>query len=144
MYYKKHELQPQTNFFVTSNEPTKSSSMQSDPVDLFMLLDMLDQIPEESRLPLLSELFSAFLSIKFALSVPKDFLCLAAIAMVQLSEGGRTNILYNLAKGIGTMRPDTSVSRFPVKRMPMGLVEYTAQFFAADNLQQVWNVKVCK
>ena len=42
------------------------------------------------------------------------------------------------------MRPaDTKVSRFPVKRMPMG-VEYTAQFFAADNLQQVWNVKVCK
>ena len=118
--------------------------MQTDPVGLYMLLDILDQIPEESCLPLLSELFPTFLSIKFALSVPKDFLCLAAIAMVQLSDGGRTNILYNLAKGIGMMRPDTKVSRFSVMRMPMGLLEYTAQFFAADNLQQVWNVKVCK
>ena len=65
--------------------------MQTEPVDLFMLMDMLNQIPEESGLPLSSE---AFLSIKFALSVPKDFLCLAAIAMIQLSEVGCTNILY--------------------------------------------------
>ena len=130
-YYKKQELQPQGNYCVTSNKPTKFSSMQTDPVDLFILLDMLDLIPEESRLPVLSELFSTFLSIKFALSVPKDFLCLAANAMVQLSEGGRTNVLYNLAKRIGTMRPGTKVSRFPVMRMPMGLVEYTAHFFCS-------------
>ena len=64
--------------------------------------------------------------------------------MVQLPEGGWTNILYNLAKGIGAMRPDTEVSRFPVMRKSMGLVEYTAHFFAVDSLQQVWNVKVCK
>ena len=118
--------------------------MQTDPVDLFVLLDMLPQILEESCLPLLSELSSAFLSIRFALSVPKDFLYLAEIAMVQLSDGGWTNILYNLAKRIRTMRPDTKISRFPVMQMPMGLVEYTAQLFAADNLQQVWNVKVYK
>ena len=105
--------------------------MQTDPVGLYMLLDMLDQIPEESHLSLLSELFSVFLSIKFALSVPKDFLCLAAIAMVQLPEGGWINILYNLAKGIGMMRPDTDVSRFPVMQMSMGLVEYTTQFFCS-------------
>ena len=105
--------------------------MQTDPVGLYMLLDILDQIPEESCLPLLSELFPTFLSIKFALSVPKDFLCLAVIAMVQLPEGGWTNILYNLAKGIGTMRPDTEVSRFPVMRKSMGLVEYTTQFFCS-------------
>ena len=39
-----------------------------------MLMDMLDQLPEESRLPLVSEMFSTFVSIKFMLS---DFLCLA-------------------------------------------------------------------
>ena len=61
----------------------------------------------------------------------------AASAMLRLSEGGRTNVLYNLAKGIGTLRPDQSDSRFPIKQMPLGLVEYIAQFFAADNLQQV-------
>ena len=57
--------------------------------------------------------------------------------MVQLSNGGRTDVLYNLAKGMGTLRPDKKDSRFPINRMPMGLVEYTAQFFAFDNLQQV-------
>ena len=61
--------------------------MQTEPVHLFMLLDMLDQILEESRL---FELFAAFLSIKFTLSVSKDFLCVAAIAMIQLSEVGCT------------------------------------------------------
>ena len=35
------------------------------------------------------------------------------------------------------LRPDQSDSRFPIKQMPLGLVEYIAQFFAADNLQQV-------
>ena len=42
-----------------------------------------------------------------------------------------------LPKVFGTIRPDQSDSHFPIKRMPLGLVEYIAQFFAADNLQQV-------
>lgn len=141
-YYKKQESQPQSNSGCTPHKATKSSNIQTNPVDFYILLDMLNQMPEESSLPVLSELFSTFLSIKFALSVPKDFLCLAASAMVRLSEAGRTNVLYNLAKGIGTMRPDTNISRFPVMRMPMGLVEYTAHFFAVDNLQQVRNVQL--
>ena len=84
----------------------------------------------------LSKLFSVYLS-QFSLTVPDDFLGNAAGAMKRLSDGGRTNVLYNLAKGIGTLRPDQSDSRFPIKQMPFGLIEYTAQFFAADNLQQV-------
>ena len=74
---------------------------------------------------------------QFSLTVPADFLSNAANAMVRLSDAGRTNVLYNLAKGIGTQRLDKSDSRFPVHHMPMGLVEYITQFFAADNLQQV-------
>ena len=35
------------------------------------------------------------------------------------------------------MRKDESDSRFPTRKMPMGLAEYTADFFAADNLQSV-------
>ena len=73
----------------------------------------------------------------FKLSVPNDFLHLAASAMLQLANNGRTNVLCDLAKGIGTLRQDEEDTRFPVKRMPIGLVEYTAQFFASDNLQQV-------
>ena len=95
--------------------------MQIESVDLFMLLDMLDQVTEESCLPLLSKIFAAFLSIKLTLSVHKDFLCLAAIVMIPLSEVGYTNILYSLAKGIGTMRPGFKISIY----VPcIGLVEY--------------------
>jgi len=45
--------------------------------------------------------------------------------------------MYNLAKGVGTQRADGSDSRFPMKCMPMGLIEYAADFFANDNVQQV-------
>ena len=69
-------------------------------------MNMLGQLPRESHLPILLELFSTCVSLLFKLSVPKDFLCLAANAMVQLSNGGHTNVLYNLAKGMGTLRPD--------------------------------------
>ena len=94
-------------------------------------------MPAISRLPVLSELFSDCVSGLFKYAVPKDFLCLAASAMSQLSIGGRTNVLYNLAKGMGTLRSDSKDSRFPINQMPMGLIEYAAQFFAFDNLQQV-------
>ena len=57
-----------------------------------------------------------------------DFLKNAACAMLRLSDGGCTNVLYNLAKGIGTMWPDQSDSGFPIKQMPLGLLEYIALF----------------
>ncbi len=53
------------------------------------------------------------------------------------SIGNRSNVLYNLAKGVGTNRMDESESRFPVTWMPMGLVEYTTNFFVADDLNAV-------
>lgn len=71
------------------------------------------------------------------LSVRDDFVILAAKAMLQLKNSGRSNVLYNLAKAIGTIREDGSDSRLPTKRMPMGLIEYIASFFVADNLQSV-------
>jgi hypothetical protein len=43
-------------------------------------------------------------------------------------------VLYSLAKGIGTMREDQSDSKFSTKRMPLGLMEYIANFFVAQNL----------
>jgi len=63
----------------------------------------------------------------------------AAKATMQLNANGRGNILYKLAKGIGTLREDGQEPRFPIKRMPMGLTEYSADFFAADNLQSFCN-----
>ena len=115
----------------------KSSDVQTDPVTSSTFLDILNTMPRETQLPLLSEVFSGYMLTTFKLSVPNDFLPHAASAMLQLSNNGWTNVLHNLAKGMGTLRNDKEDSRFPIKCMPMDLVEYTAQFFAFDNLQQV-------
>ena len=77
----------------------------------------------------MSFLFTQFCEKELGLKVPCDFLVLASSAMVRLAEKHRSNILYNLAKGISTMRRDGSDSRFPTQRMPFGLVEYSASFF---------------
>jgi len=115
----------------------KTTATQTNSVEVSLVEYALNQLPTESQLLALSKLFSAYLSDHFLLTVLNDFLKNAASAMLRLSGGGRTNVLYNLAKGIGTMRPDQSDSHFSIKRMPLGLVEYVANFFAAENLQQV-------
>lgn len=88
-----------------------------------------------SELVTLSKLFSELVSED--INVPEDYLIYTAQAMNQLSISGRSNVLYKLSKGIGTMRPDNSDSCFPCKRMPMGMLEYMADFFASTVIQQV-------
>ena len=62
---------------------------------------------------------------------------LAASAMLQLANNGRTNVFYNLAKGIGTLRQDEEVTRFPVKLISHGFGGIHSSIFVSDNLQQV-------
>ena len=81
----------------------------------------------------LSSLFSVHMLNNLGINVPDDFLSYAANAMFQLRLGQRTNVLYNLQKGIGTLPEDNSDYRFPTKRMLMGLIEYSASFFACDD-----------
>ena len=50
---------------------------------------------------------------------------LAAQGMAQLKKAGRSNILYSLAKGLGTMRTSGSDSIFPSKQLVIGLVEHS-------------------
>ena len=70
-------------------------------------------------------------------SFPPDYLFLAAKAADHLRESGRSNVIYSLAKALGTMRPDGSDSLLPAKTMPMGLIEYAANFFCATSVQKV-------
>ena len=67
----------------------------------------------------------------------KIFLEVSASAMVKLKAGNKSNVNYNLAKGVGTNRLDESESIFQRARVPMGLVEYTTNFFVADDLNSV-------
>ena len=96
-----------------------------------------EQLISDCSVEYLSSVFTQVCEKELGLKIPKDFLVLASSAMVRLSEKNRSNILYNLAKGISTMRADGLDSRFPTQRMPMGLMEYTASFFVADDLNQV-------
>ena len=73
------------------------------------------------------------------MSVPADFVTFAAVAMERLKQCGRSNVIYNLAKELGTMRNNQSDSCFPVNRMPMGLIEHTCNFFVSETLEQITN-----
>ena len=138
-----HYCQPDTSSVSTHAcasviKETASASVQTDDMDIDALAHFFNALPVNDQMRVLSNLFSVHMLNSFGINVPDDFLSCAANAMYQLRLGQRTNVLYNLAKGIGTLRADNSDSRFPTKRMPMGLIEYTASFFVCDDLHQVW------
>ena len=99
-------------------------------------LSLPPSINNDDELLVLSELFSE-LMMKEKISVPNNYLLFSAKAMVQLAHHNHSNVLYNLAKGIGTYRQDGSDLCFPCERMPMGLLEYMADFFSYKNIQLV-------
>ena len=72
------------------------------------------------------------------ISVPADFLSLALQAMVNLKKNGKSNVLYRLARGLSTMRKDGAGSKFPINRMPMGLLEYMVGYFDSQTSSQVY------
>ena len=56
--------------------------------------------------------------------------------MEHLKACGRSNVLYNLAKVLGTKREDNSDTLLPAKRMPMmGLIEHCVNFFCSSQQQ---------
>lgn len=90
------------------------------------------------QVAVLAELFAMYLRQHYNIqAVPSDFLELAARGMQHLCQKGRTNVIYSMAKVVGTMRSDGSDSLLPTARMPMGLNEYVVNFFAASSVQKV-------
>lgn len=81
--------------------------------------------------------FSKYCGEELGVEVSNDFLQVSASAMARLKAANRSNVVYNLAKGIGTCRTESSESRFPLERMPMGLVEYIANFFVSEDINSV-------
>ena len=69
--------------------------------------------------------------------MPLDFLELVAGGVQHLHEARRSNVIYSLAKAVGTMRKDGSDSLLPARRMPMGLMEYAVTFFTVSSIQKV-------
>ena len=119
------------------DDVSSTGSLAIERVDtLISYSEHIARMPTEDQLRLAGEVYSMYLS-KEDVSVPEDFLKLVAQGMVQLQNAGRSNILYSLAKGLGTMRPDGSDSIFPSRQLVTGLVEHCANFFAASFSEQV-------
>ena len=57
--------------------------------------------------------------------------------MKTLHENGKQNIIYHLARGLGTQRADGSGPRLPIDRMPFGLLSYNIQYFSSDTVNNL-------
>lgn len=99
---------------------------------------VLARLPPDSQLEILSSFFSVVVGCcPSAPMIPQDFLKLVLHGMQQLHAAGRSNIIYNLAKALGTLRSDGTTSLMPVHRMPVGLIEYATNFFTASSVYRV-------
>ena len=101
------------------------------------LAERIAKLSHDDQLQLISQWLTNHASEVYGLSIPSDFIVLTLAAMKHLQDAGRLNVIYDLVKGFGTKCPDGSDSYFPTKRMPMGLLQYMAQFFVAKPGQNV-------
>ena len=92
------------NSCASVHKTTASASVQTDDVDVSVLITHLfTTLPVTDQLNLLSKLFPVYMLNNCCIDVPEDFLSCASNAMSRLRHGQRINVLYNLAKGIGTL-----------------------------------------
>ena len=99
--------------------------------------EALTKYPRSLQIQLITSLFQTYAQKEYDITIPEDFLTLFLKASQHLKSCQRSNIVCSLAKALGTMRNDGSDSRLPAKRMPTGLLEYTINFFNADNVLDV-------
>ena len=102
-------------------------------------LQQVSKMKPEDQIQFISEVFALYCSSQ-KVTVPMNFLELAVKGMKQLESAGRTNIVYGLCKGLGTMRSDGSDTVFPRKQVVTGLVEHCVNFFSASYGDQVLDV----
>lgn len=91
----------------------------------------------KEQFKVLTKLFSALLQKSSTCVCPDDFLELSANGMAHLHNCQRSNVIYRMSQALGTMRPDLSDSLLPAKRMPLGLIEHSVNFFTAEHINEV-------
>ena len=121
---------------VDASTQTESDHAASRILDRHSIKSAVSQHDDVTQLEIISEMFSAYAHSQGVL-ISNDFSHLFLQASHHLKNCNRINVVYDLAKVIGTLRLDKTDSLMPAKRMPMGLVEYLVQFFSADNLTKV-------
>ena len=98
---------------------------------------LIKALPVHQQKAVLSNLFDLFVQASTTLAFVPNFIEFTVNGMTHLKACGRSNVIYLLAKSLGTLRPDGSDSLLPARRMPMGLIEYCINFFNATSVQQV-------
>ena len=118
---------------ISSSQPMESTKTTC----IDDLMDAVWQQEGSKQLKIISNLFCSY-ALSQGVTVPSDFLKLFLDASLHLRRCNRINVVYGLAKAVGTLREDGKDSLLPAKRMPMGLVEHMVNFFTADNLNKVF------
>ena len=125
-YYEVHEEKLDTDECSSASEMQTLHPIVVPSGDVSMVLEVctqktLDSLQPTQQLSILSQLFGLISQM----SVPSDFLDLANHGMHHLKEHGRSNLIYQLARCVGTMCAYGSDSLLPVKRMPTGLIMWS-------------------
>lgn len=121
-----------------SSEELCLSPLPVEVIDTMQVaITQFNRLPSAQKVHFLSEMLKMYAESSSDLTVPEDYLHLSLEAMKRLKDSNHINVLYELAKGLGTTRPDGSDSYFPTKRMPMGMLQYMVLFFNSKAGQQV-------
>ena len=81
-FYNLHQVHSAGSPSSDSSSTSVSTGVQTDDMEAATLLHMFSKLPVGTHLEVLSRLFSSYVSATSSLSVPTDFLCHAAAAMV--------------------------------------------------------------
>ena len=101
-------------------------------------MSLLQMLPEDEEVHAANKALQYIAAKNYSMVViPDDFVKLCLRSMEHLKQVGRYNVVYGLIQGLGIMREDKSDSRFPSRRMPMGLLEYMISFYSAPSINQV-------
>ena len=115
-YYATHH---KDDVLVTQSEispaqPQRSTAVGETTVSQqrFASMDPVEQLN-------LSDMFTLYLQQHTHIRIPpSDFICLAIQGMERLHKAGRKNVIYLMAKALGTARLDGSDLLLPTSRMP--------------------------
>lgn len=127
----KHEISTQTDLSGVVVQ------LPHDPSEV--AVQLLKKLPTKDQLRFVSDFLSKIAHTHYDIHIQSDFLQLSLNAIRHLKKCSRSNVVYGVAKAIGSMRPDGSDSRLPAKKMPMGLLEHIVNFFNADTYNKVRN-----
>ena len=87
---------------------TRSTAIQTESQNMTdVTTDWLKNLSGHEKLEGISKLFQSYVLVHYSVTVPCDFLELAAQAMAQLKQNQWSNVLYKFAKCMGTLRQDS-------------------------------------